>query len=141
MNVRRQKVLVEPPASAASDIAFILIIFFLVCASVQPDSGRAQSIPRTEETEDKKQQTKNIEIMLTEQGSIVVNGQSVPTDQVVGRLKQLLRGKSLEGDRVVTVKSTKQTPYELWIKATALIEEGGGIVTLQLEKDEVVEVD
>ena len=41
--------LVEAPQSAATDIAFILIIFFLVCASVQPDTGRDQLIPRSEE--------------------------------------------------------------------------------------------
>ena len=34
MKLQRGKVLVDPPASASSDIAFILIIFFLVCAAV-----------------------------------------------------------------------------------------------------------
>ncbi|MDG2214745.1 MAG: biopolymer transporter ExbD, partial [Verrucomicrobiota bacterium] len=48
MNLKRTKLLVEPPASATSDIAFILIVFFLVCASVEPDQGRAQTLPRSE---------------------------------------------------------------------------------------------
>ena len=51
MKVARRKLLVEPPATAAPDIAFILIVFFLVCASVQPDSGKPQDIPRSEEAE------------------------------------------------------------------------------------------
>ena len=34
MKLRRQSLLTEPPASATSDIAFILIIFFLV---VEPE--------------------------------------------------------------------------------------------------------
>ena len=46
---RTNKLLIEPPASATGDIAFNLIIFFLVCASVQPNSGRSQTIPRSDD--------------------------------------------------------------------------------------------
>ena len=31
MKLKRGKMLIDPPASASSDIALILIIFFLVC--------------------------------------------------------------------------------------------------------------
>jgi hypothetical protein len=49
MKIRRRSsnLLIEPPSSATGDIAFNLIIFFLVCASVQPDSGRHQALPRS----------------------------------------------------------------------------------------------
>ena len=36
MKLKRGKMLIDPPASASSDIAFILIIFFLVCAAASP---------------------------------------------------------------------------------------------------------
>ena len=49
MKLKRGKMLIDPPASASSDIAFILIIFFLVCAAVQPETGLAQILPKTEE--------------------------------------------------------------------------------------------
>ena len=53
MNIRRQnKLLVEPPALATGDIAFNLIVFFLVCASVQPDTGKIQEIPKAEPNKD-----------------------------------------------------------------------------------------
>ena len=57
MKIRRRSsnLLVEPPSSATGDIAFNLIVFFLVCASVQPDSGRRQVLPRSEETEQKQE--------------------------------------------------------------------------------------
>ena len=57
MKIRRRNsnLLIEPPSSATGDIAFNLIIFFLVCASVQPDSGRHQLLPRSEETEQKQE--------------------------------------------------------------------------------------
>ena len=70
MKLRRQSLLTEPPASAASDIAFILIIFFLVCASVEPEEGRQQIIPKNEQDE-KKQKTKTINVDITPSDVIV----------------------------------------------------------------------
>ena len=55
---RTSKLLVEPAAVATGDIAFNLIVFFLVCASTQPDSGRKQDLPRSEQT---KTEQKNAE--------------------------------------------------------------------------------
>ena len=140
MKIRRQNVLVEPPSSATSDIAFILIIFFLVCASVQPDSGRAQTIPKIEETEDKQKQTKNLEILLTDR-TITINGQTVKEERFVAKLKQMLQGKTREGDKVVTLKSSKEVPYNRWILVNSMIEDGGGIVSIQMEKEKTIIVD
>ena len=66
MKLRRNtNLLIEPPAVATGDIAFNLIVFFLVCASTQPDSGRKQSIPKSESKTEKEQQSENIEVALT----------------------------------------------------------------------------
>ncbi|MEM7015324.1 MAG: biopolymer transporter ExbD [Verrucomicrobiota bacterium] len=136
----RRKLLVEPPATSAPDIAFILIVFFLVCASVQPDSGKPQEIPRSEEAEEKENESQNIEVTLTE-NTILVNSETVTMDQVEAKLKQLLAGKEAEADRVVMLKSAKDTSYQRWIDLTTRIEKGGGIVTLQLEQQQTVIVD
>ena len=117
MKLRRNKLLVEPPAGASSDIAFILIVFFLVCASVQPEQGRPQEIPKSEEEPDKKNQSQNPEVELT-------------------RLASLLARKERQEDKVVVLKSRKDVPYERWINVTGLIEQAGGVVTLQLEEEQ-----
>jgi biopolymer transport protein ExbD len=135
--LRRRALLVEAPASAATDIAFILIIFFLVCASVQPDTGRQQIIPRSEEQEDKSKQSQNIEVSISP-GAIVVNGNVVDAEEVRAKLKTLLAGREREADRVVVVKSARATSYERWIAVTEQIEEAGGTITLKLEKQQEV---
>lgn len=137
MKVARRKLLVEPPATAAPDIAFILIVFFLVCASVQPDSGKPQNIPRSEETENKEDQSQNVEVSLTE-STILINSETVTMDQVEIKLKQLLTGKEKESDRVVMLKSAEDTTYQRWVDLTTRIERAGGIVTLQLEQEQTV---
>ena len=135
MKLRRNKLLVEPPAGSSSDIAFILIIFFLVCASVQPEQGRPQEIPKSEEEPDKKNQSQNPEVELT-RTAVILNGDPVPNKTFAPRLARLLARKERQEDKVVVLKSRKDVPYERWINVTGLIEQAGGIVTLQLEEEQ-----
>ena len=122
-----------------SDIAFILIVFFLVCASIQPDKGRSQQIPRSEEQKETKNQSKNPEVKLT-RDRVFINGNMVTTDAFFPRIQTLLAGKTVDADRVVVVKSRQDTPYAYWIEITGMIEQAGGIVTLQLEEEREVQV-
>ncbi len=139
MRLRRgNRLLVEPPASATGDIAFNLIVFFLVCVSVQPDSGRKQSLPSSEKTENE-QESENIEVQLT-RGALFLNGDPVTVTQLPQRLGALLRNKPRPEDRVVVVKSRQDVPYRQWIVITSAIEDSGGIVTLQLEEEREVQV-
>ncbi|MEC9124330.1 MAG: biopolymer transporter ExbD [Verrucomicrobiota bacterium] len=136
MKLRRNKLLAEPPAGASSDIAFILIVFFLVCASVQPEQGRPQEIPKTEEEPEKQEKNKNPEVELT-RTVVILNGDPLKDDSFQPRLNSLLADKREPGDRVVMLKSRKDVSYERWILFTGLIEKAGGIVTLQLEEEQV----
>ncbi|MGI9242020.1 MAG: ExbD/TolR family protein [Verrucomicrobiales bacterium] len=140
MKIQRRPLLVEPPSSAATDIAFILMIFFLVCASVQPGTGREQTIPRSEEDEENSQQNKHIEISIAP-GAVVVDGEPIPTHRLSRKLRGLLAGKDAEEDRVVIVKSSPRTQYQHWVNVTSMIEEAGGIITLQLEEAQTISVD
>lgn len=136
---RRTKLLVEPPSSATGDIAFNLIVFFLVCASVQPDSGRLQVLPASETADDKQQQTENIEVQLT-RTAVLVNGDAVLLPRFEALMKSLLAQKSSPDQKVVIVKSRPDTPYHHWIRVTAAIEDAGGMITLQLEEEREVVV-
>lgn len=136
---RSNKLLVEPPSVATGDIAFNLIVFFLVCASVQPDSGRKQTLPRSEETQKQEQKSENVEVMLT-RSTAAINGDLVTPANFLPRLRTLLAGKPRPEDRVVVVKSRPDTPYTFWIDITSLIEQAGGTVTIQREEERTVQV-
>jgi len=136
---RNSRLLVEPPASATGDIAFNLIVFFLVCASVQPDSGRKQTIPKAEQTEQEDQQTDTISVELTRQ-AVFLNGDVVTPRDFGPRIKSKLDARSNPAEKVVVVKSKPDTPYSHWIGVTSQIEDAGGIVTLQLEEEQTVSV-
>ena len=125
---------------AASDIAFILIVFFLVCASVQPDTGRSQTIPRVEPDTENQPRSKTIEVSVTK-GAVVLNGQIVNVDSIPEEIRSLLRGLERPEDRIVLVKSSPDTPYERWIDVTSAIGESGGIATLQMEENSTITID
>ncbi|MAG93666.1 MAG: biopolymer transporter ExbD [Planctomycetaceae bacterium] len=139
MRIRRgtSRLLVEPPASATGDIAFNLIVFFLVCASVQPNSGRKQTLPKSEAVKQEQQQDENIEVMLTRQ-AVAINGDMVTIGQFNQRIRSMLSGKPRPEDKIVIVKSRKDVAYTHWIDVTSRIEDAGGIITLQLEEEREV---
>ncbi len=138
---RRRKLLAEPPASATGDIAFNLIVFFLVCASVQPDSGREQVLPRSEQQQQEQKKTENIEVQLT-RDRVFVNGSPMKINDFPanfqGALTRALENKTSQSDRVVVVKSKPETPYSYWITITEMIEQAGGVVTIQREEEQVI---
>ena len=140
MKLTRGQVLVDPPASASSDIAFILIIFFLVCASVQPETGLAQNLPQTETKEQKKDQSKNLEVSITPT-TIVLNGSPLQLPEFAERITAALATKTRDADRVVLVKSASDTPYDQWIRVSQAIDTAGGILTLELASERTITVE
>ena len=137
---RTTSLLVEPPASATGDIAFNLIVFFLVCASIQPDSGRSQTIPRSEQQDEKKEEEKHVEVQI-KRNVALINGTIVAEKNFTGNLANLLKNKPREEDRVVVVKSDTDVEYQQWIKVTEMIELAGGVITIQTEEEREVIVD
>ncbi len=140
MRVRRStRLIAEPPSSATGDIAFNLIVFFLVCASVQPDSGRKQTIPRSEQQQQEQQEDKNLEVQLT-RTAVTLNGNALRLDELGPRLKELFKTRPRPEDKVVVVKSQPDAPYSHWIAVTARIEQAGGIITIQTEEEREIQV-
>ena len=93
MKLKRGKLLVDPPACASSDIAFTLIIFFMVCAAVQPETGMSQALPKTEEKSEKREQSKNLEVSITA-SSIVMNGNPLKLPEFTRRIAAELKTKT-----------------------------------------------
>jgi biopolymer transport protein ExbD len=137
---RSTKLLVDVPAVASGDIAFNLIVFFLVCASTQPDTGRSQILPKSEQTQQQKEQQDEHLTVELKRNAVLINGDPLKTTEIKVRVKAKLSGKSRPEDRIVIVKSADDVPYYAWIEVTSQIEDAGGIITLQLEEERTVDV-
>lgn len=125
--------LVDVPTVASGDIAFNLIVFFLICAAQGTTTGRPQDVPKAEPEKTKERQSENIELALA-RGQVRVNGEPVKMERLVPVLQSKLAGKKRPADRVVVVKSVGDVPYQWWIEATVAVERAGGVVTLQVEE-------
>lgn len=139
MKLRRGKMLVDPPDCASADIAFTLIIFFLVCAAVQPETGMPQQLPKTESKSEKRDQSQNIEVSISPT-NIILNGNPMQLPEFAQNIAAALKQKSREADRIVVVKSAPQTPYPTWIHVSEAIGQAGGILTLELESERTINV-
>lgn len=136
---RNLNLIVESSAVSTGDIAFNLIVFFLVCASTQPSDGRRQVLPRSENQAKQTEQKQNLEVAVDRTG-VMINAERIPLADFSSRLKRKLQGKQNEDERIVVIKSSKDVPYHHWISITGQIEAAGGIITMQLEEERQVQV-
>ena len=154
---RRSNLLVEPPSTATGDIAFNLIVFFLVCVAITPDTGRKQEVPSSEQEKEKSQPVE----VLVSRTAVFIDGNMVSPIDEEGRLRlddvrngvvRAIQNKAAstapvmelpEKARIVVIstKDNKGAMYAAWIRAAAAIEDAGGILTLQIEEERTVEAD
>ena len=118
-----------------TDLAFNLLIFFVVCASsAEDEKGRPQQMPSASKEKAPEQKNTNIEVAIT-RTAVTVNAEDVPVASLRAKLSELLATKPRPEDKIVVVKSAKDAPYSHWIRVTGAIEQAGGQITLQLEEE------
>ncbi len=96
-------------------------------------------MPRSEPEPQKDKQSQNIEVELT-RDAVIMNGNPVLKDTFIKTINLKLADKAREEDKIVAVKSRKEVPYSHWMDITGIIEDAGGIITLQLEEEQTVQV-
>lgn len=92
---KRKKDDIEIPTSSMSDIVFLLLIFFLVTTSMNPDKGLGMTLPP--EGEQVKLDKKDIlSIHINAEGKILIREDAVELDQVIPKVKdEMARNKKL----------------------------------------------
>ena len=138
MKLRRNgnKMLVEPPSVATGDIAFNLLVFFLVCASSQPNLGRKQDIPSRDKEKKQTEVVKNVEVSLSGPLRRSTARRSAPTISpppcfAAGRKDE--GGRS--GRRREELEGLAVRPVD---RIHPLHRRRGGTITLELEEERTV---
>ncbi len=118
---RRKKEDVEIPSASMADIAFQLLIFFLVATTIDVDKGINMVLPPIgSEIEIRKKNITNL--LINDAGDILLDGQVVPLEEV----DDIIRDKLAENDKlVVSVKTTRKTKYEIYIKVLDQLKRAG----------------
>lgn len=105
MKIKSQKMKVEVPSVAMGDIAFNLIIFFVILSKAQDDS-HLQWIPASTPKVEAAKQSK-ASIVIDNKNNLYLNGQQIGVSQLAKGLQDLL-GQSPVGERTVLLKVDKE---------------------------------
>ncbi|HIA18931.1 MAG TPA: biopolymer transporter ExbD [Planctomycetaceae bacterium] len=134
MKIKRRVSQAEVPSMAMGDIAFNLLIFFVILARAQDDSHLHWE-PATA-TEITASATAKVVVLIDSDNRFYVNGQQVGETQLGGEIDALL-GDAPAGDRTVMLKAHKDAQamyFEPVIEAIS--EKGGDLVHVLEQKQE-----
>ena len=110
----KQKPRPDPDISSASmsDIAFLLIIFFMLTTVFSQEQGLNYRIPET--VKPVTEEMRNIEIIVQETGKYIVQNEEVPVEQ----LREIaIARKAANPDIFAVLKVEENTPYVFIINA------------------------
>jgi len=119
---RRNKSSAEIPTSSMADIAFLLIVFFLVTTTMNQDKGIGMQLPPAGES--KKIQKKNIcNIWVNAEGRILIN---LEDEVPINQLRQNVERRLAENENlIVSLKADDETPYNTFIQVLDQIKLSG----------------
>ena len=111
---RKSKASQEIPSSSMADIAFLLLIFFMVSTVFQKDTNRPIEWAQAEATEKIDQKQKNIQnIWLDPNGDVYINDVQTTMEEVSAIIAPMYR---VNRELVVSIRSDRTVPY-LYIDA------------------------
>jgi biopolymer transport protein ExbD len=118
----------EIPTGSFSDIAFLLIIYFLVATTLVKVKTIAADLPSGEKAaQTQSEKTPIVNLRGTE---IFFNDKKVSVEHLNERLAALELGKKEPAKRVIMLESTKGTPYENYFQVLAAISANEGVVAI-----------
>lgn len=109
---KRQKEDVEIPSSSLADIAFLLLVFFLVCTTIDVDKGLRLVLPPmdVEDIEINKENITNI--LINDAGQVLLDNEEVS----VRDIERIVREELSENDKlIISLKTTRGTKYDVYI--------------------------
>jgi biopolymer transport protein ExbD len=107
---RKSKASTEIPSSSLADIAFLLLIFFMVTTTFRTDRERPIEWAEAENTEKIDEKAKNIlNIWVERNGTIFINDRQYQMEQVSDVVGPLYAAS--QQFLVISVRGDRETPY------------------------------
>jgi biopolymer transport protein ExbD len=126
----------EIPLTSTSDVAFLLLIFFLVAASTGTDRGRKLDLPSTEKTTEPIKEATNLEITVGAETLKAGETELADIDELKAVVRDHLADRTEPSERVVMVNTAEEVTYQRWSDVFVAIETSGGIPVPQIEEGE-----
>ena len=120
------------PFISLADIAWQIIIFFLLAATFAKNDSLNLEIPGA--SSDKTKSAAPTITVQAGENAILVNGDRIAPEQLEGRIKQLLAGKKSEADRAGIVLAKNDLPVQQHVDVMYAVQRAGGILVMSEEQ-------
>lgn len=121
---KRDKESGEIDGSSLADIAFLLLIFFLVVTTIDVDTGIGLVLPPIpDDIEPPPVRERNLlNILVNSQGMILIDEEPASLNNVRDRIKSFVDNNGADpnlsespDDAIVSIKTDRRTPYNIYI--------------------------
>jgi biopolymer transport protein ExbD len=128
---RKEKRELEIPTDSVSDIAFLLIIFFILTTTMSKLTGFTAELPSGAASQQQAAKTdaKTPTVQITN-GKLLFNEQEVSMASLQERLLDLQLAKKQGEERVVMLEAAGKVDYQTYYETMALISAAGGIMAI-----------
>ncbi|NQT33594.1 biopolymer transporter ExbD [bacterium] len=118
----------EIPTSSMADIAFLLLIFFLVTTTMDMDKGIPMILP--ERGGEVKINPKNIaKVLINASGDVLFDGEVVLDQELKELLRTRIKERGLDADLkpklIVSIKTDRETEYDRYITILDIVKDAG----------------
>jgi biopolymer transport protein ExbD len=114
----------EIPTASQADLAFLLLLFFLVSTVIDVDTGLGLTLPEyvppEEQIEVKIDPNRMASVLVNENGDVLIDGNVVPVYQIKDLLKARIAAKNeapKNKKMIVSLKTDRKTVYNIYIAA------------------------
>jgi len=132
MKIKRKTSQADVPNMAMGDIAFNLLIFFVILARAQDDSHLQWTPARAEEVDPASHVKASV--LIDTEDKLYLDGQEIGVAQLSGALSNIL-GDAPAGERTVLLKVHSESTAERFEPVLEAIGEAGGDLVHVLEKE------
>ncbi len=124
---KRAREVAEVPQAGMADIAFLLLIFFLVVTTIDVDTGIGMQLPPPPDPDQEPPpilERNLMNILVNAQGLILINEEPASLGQVQQLVMDFVDNENRAQDpnlsqsprqAIVSIKTDRQTPYEIYI--------------------------
>jgi biopolymer transport protein ExbD len=109
------------PTSSMADIAFLLLIFFLVATVIDVDTGIGMTLPELSDLEPPPvSKDRMAALLINETGDVLLNGEPISLFQIKNTIKPRIQSKiDLPKNKklIVSIKTDRKTVYNAYIQA------------------------
>ncbi len=112
---RRQRVEAEIPSASMADIAFELMIFFLVATTFDVDTGIGLVLPPAAETTEqvKVKQSDIAKLLVNAAGEVLLDGELI----TVAQIRETIKNKIKQNPKlIISIKTDRETNYSRYIE-------------------------